>query len=604
MSEPNKTKKIPKRSEVDPKNTWATEDLFANDEAWEQAMAELASMPEQMASFRGRLGESGACLLDYFRLSDTYSLKISRAANYAFRKADEDTAVGRYQEMRGKIISLDVAVSSASVFDTPEILAIPDETLERFYRETPDLQLYRRALDKIRARRAHVLSDAEEKLLASAGEMAESPEQIGSMFRDADLKFPEAVDANGEKHQLTQGSYIPMLQSADRVLRKSAFETLYHTFGSFKNTTAACLDAQMKQLIFFARARKYDSALDASLARTEVPVSVYTNLIQTVSDNLPYMYRYVRLRKKLMGLDELHMYDIYTTLVSDAEREITFEQAKQTVLEGLAPLGAEYRAMLEEGFANRWIDVYENEGKRSGAYSSGALPHPYVLLNHQNTLDSQFTLAHEMGHALHSYLSLKNQPTVYSDYVIFVAEVASTCNEVLLMRHLLSKTTDKRERAYLINYFLEQFRGTLYRQTMFAEFELMMSRRAEAGQALTADALCEMYYDLNKKYYGEDVVVDREIAMEWARIPHFFYNFYVFQYATGFSAAVAIANRILREGQPAVDDYLKFLSSGSTMDPISLLKIAGVDMASPAPINDALKIFDDLISEMEALCAE
>ncbi len=604
MSEPNKTKKIPKRSEVDPKNTWATEDLFANDEAWEQAMAELASMPEQMASFRGRLGESGACLLDYFRLSDTYSLKISRAANYAFRKADEDTAVGRYQEMRGKIISLDVAVSSASAFDTPEILAIPDETLERFYRETPDLQLYRRALDKIRARRAHVLSDAEEKLLASAGEMAESPEQIGSMFRDADLKFPEAVDANGEKHQLTQGSYIPMLQSADRVLRKSAFETLYHTFGSFKNTTAACLDAQMKQLIFFARARKYDSALDASLARTEVPVSVYTNLIQTVSDNLPYMHRYVRLRKKLMGLDELHMYDIYTTLVSDAEEEITFEQAKQTVLEGLAPLGAEYRAMLEEGFANRWIDVYENEGKRSGAYSSGALPHPYVLLNHQNTLDSQFTLAHEMGHALHSYLSLKNQPTVYSDYVIFVAEVASTCNEVLLMRHLLSKTTDKRERAYLINYFLEQFRGTLYRQTMFAEFELMMSRRAEAGQALTADALCEMYYDLNKKYYGEDVVVDREIAMEWARIPHFFYNFYVFQYATGFSAAVAIANRILREGQPAVDDYLKFLSSGSTMDPISLLKIAGVDMASPAPINDALKIFDDLISEMEALCAE
>ena len=604
MSEPNKTKKIPKRSEVDPKNTWATEDLFANDEAWEQAMAELASMPEQMASFRGRLGESGACLLDYFRLSDTYSLKISRAANYAFRKADEDTAVGRYQEMRGKIISLDVAVSSASAFDTPEILAIPDETLERFYRETPDLQLYRRALDKIRARRAHVLSDAEEKLLASAGEMAESPEQIGSMFRDADLKFPDAVDANGEKHQLTQGSYIPMLQSADRVLRKSAFETLYHTFGSFKNTTAACLDAQMKQLIFFARARKYDSALDASLARTEVPVSVYTTLIQTVSDNLPYMHRYVRLRKKLMGLDELHMYDIYTTLVSDAEEEITFEQAKQTVLEGLAPLGAEYRAMLEEGFANRWIDVYENEGKRSGAYSSGALPHPYVLLNHQNTLDSQFTLAHEMGHALHSYLSLKNQPTVYSDYVIFVAEVASTCNEVLLMRHLLSKTTDKRERAYLINYFLEQFRGTLYRQTMFAEFELMMSRRAEAGQALTADALCEMYYDLNKKYYGEDVVVDREIAMEWARIPHFFYNFYVFQYATGFSAAVAIANRILREGQPAVDDYLKFLSSGSTMDPISLLKIAGVDMASPAPINDALKIFDDLISEMEALCAE
>ena len=316
------------------------------------------------------------------------------------------------------------------------------------------------------------------------------------------------------------------------------------------------------------------------------------------------MHRYVRLRKKLMGVDELHMYDLYASLVADAESEISYEQAQAAVLEGLAPLGDDYRAVLEEGFANRWIDVYENEGKRSGAYSSGGVPHPYVLLNHKDTLDSQFTLAHEMGHALHSYFSIKNQPTVYSDYVIFVAEVASTCNEVLLMRYLLDRTTDKRRRAYLVNYFLEQFRGTLYRQTMFAEFELMMSRRAEAGESLTADALCDMYYELNKKYYGDDICVDREIAVEWARIPHFFYDFYVFQYATGFAAAVAIAGRILKEGRPAVEAYLKFLSSGSTADPISLLKIAGVDMTSPAPITDAVKLFGELIDEMEALCSE
>ena len=598
------TKKIPKRSEIDKRFTWATEDLFPSDEAWEQAMAGLSDMPQRLEAYRGRLGADGATLLAYFRLGDELSLKLNRVANYAFRKADEDTTVGRYQEMRGKVISLDVAVSAASAFDTPEILAISDETLSRFYAETPGLELYRRALDKIRARRDHILSDAEEKLLASAGEMAEAPEHIGSMFRDADLKFPDAVGSDGARHQVTQGSYIPLMQGSDRALRKSAFESMYHTFEGFKNTTAAFLDAQMKQLLFFSRARKYGGALEAALDGTEVPVSVYHNLIQTVSDNMEALHRYVRLRKKLMGVDELHMYDLYASLVADAESEISYEQAQAAVLEGLAPLGDDYRAVLEEGFANRWIDVYENEGKRSGAYSSGGVPHPYVLLNHKDTLDSQFTLAHEMGHALHSYFSIKNQPTVYSDYVIFVAEVASTCNEVLLMRYLLDRTTDKRRRAYLVNYFLEQFRGTLYRQTMFAEFELMMSRRAEAGESLTADALCDMYYELNKKYYGDDICVDREIAVEWARIPHFFYDFYVFQYATGFAAAVAIAGRILKEGRPAVEAYLKFLSSGSTADPISLLKIAGVDMTSPAPITDAVKLFGELIDEMEALCSE
>ncbi len=594
-------KQIPKRSEVLPENTWALEDLFESDAAWEALYTEMSKLPEQIAAFQGRLGESAEMLLAYLQKNDEVNLQFERLANYAMRKADQDTGNGTYQAMSGRMISLSVAVSTAAAFDTPEMIAIPDETLDRFYGEQPALSTYRRMLTRIRRRKDHILSDAEEKLLSAAGEMSESPETIGSRFRNADLKFPPAVDSEGREHKLTQGSYIPMVESPDRVLRKSAFEQLYHTFEGFKNTSAALLDAQVKQLMFFASARRYKSTMEAALDRTEVPTAVYTNLIDAVNANLPKLHKYVALRKKLMGVEELHMYDLYTTLVSEAEREIPFDEAKEMVLTGLKPLGEDYLAMLREGFANRWIDVYENEGKRSGAYSAGGRPHPYVLLNHKDTLDSAFTLAHEMGHALHSYLSDKNQPVVNSDYVIFVAEVASTCNEVLLMQDLLQRTTDKGQRAYLINHFLEQFRTTLYRQTMFAEFEMWMNREAEAGNPLTAEALCKEYYDLNVRYFGKDIVVDQEIAMEWARIPHFFYNFYVFQYATGFSAAVAIANRILKQGEPAVKDYLKFLSSGCSQDPISLLKIAGVDMTTAQPVNEALELFDALIDEMEAL---
>ena len=384
-------------------------------------------------------------------------------------------------------------------------------------------------------------------------------------------------------------------------LRKTTFETFYNTLEGYRNSLAAMLDAQFKQLIFHARARHYGSTLEAALDGTEVPTSVYHSLIQAVHQNMDKMYRYMDLRKKLLGLDELHMYDIYTPMVAEASQPISFEQAKQNVLEALSVLGEDYTAILKEGFDNRWIDVYENEGKRGGAYSAGGDPHPYVLLNHKDDLESQFTLAHEMGHSLHSYYSLKNQPRCTADYVIFVAEVASTCNEVLMMQHLLKTTTDKKQRAYLINHFLEQFRTTLYRQTMFAEFEKIMGEAAESGQSLTADYLCKTYYDLNKLYYGENMVVDEGIAMEWARIPHFYYDYYVFQYATGFSAAIAIAMRILREGAPAVADYKKFLSSGGSQDPISLLKIAGVDMASPQPVNDALALFGQLLDEMEEL---
>ncbi len=384
-------------------------------------------------------------------------------------------------------------------------------------------------------------------------------------------------------------------------MRKSAYQGMYHTLSGFRNTAAALLNAQNKQLKFFADARKYPSLLDAALDATNVPVSVYTNLIQEVHNHIEKMHRYVRLRKKLLGVEELHFYDIYTQLVPNADRKIPFAQAKQTVYEALAPLGEDYRRVLQEGFDHRWIDVYHNEGKRGGAYSAGTPVHPLVLLNYTGTLDSQFVLAHEMGHALHSYYSAKHQNFVDSDYEIFVAEVASTCNEALLMEHLLGKTEDRRERAFLINHFLEQFKSTLFRQTMFAEFELEIGKLVQRGQTLTADALCGLYRQLNQAYFGPDMVVDDEISMEWARIPHFYCNYYVFQYATGYCAAIALSRRILREGAPAVEDYLRFLSGGCSKPPIELLKIAGVDMATPDPVRQALSLFEELLDEMEAL---
>ena len=594
---------IPPRSEVPQELTWNLLDIFpGGDEAWMAEYEALKSLPQQVEAFRGTLGRSAEDLLRWFRAQDEASIRLSRLYGYASCKGDEDTGNGFYQDMRAKAIGTLVAIQSAAAFATPEIMAIDEDTLNLFYAAQPELETYRRSIYQIRRRKDHILSPAEERLLASAGEMANAPEHVASTFRDADLTFPDVLDGQGNVHQLTDGTFVPLLMSDDRVLRKNTFDTYYKRMGEFRNTVAATLDGQFKQLKFFSDARGYGSTIEASLDATEVPVPVYLNLIEAVHNNLDKMYRYVALRKKMMGVDELHMYDVYTPIVPDADAAITYEQAKETVLEALAVLGEDYTDLLKEGFNNRWIDVYENVGKRGGAYSSGSSdPHPYVLLNHKDNLDSQFTLAHEMGHALHSYHSNKYQPTNTADYVIFVAEVASTCNEVLLMRHLLSKTTDKKERAYLINHFLDQFKGTVYRQTMFAEFELAMGRMAESGQALTADALSEKYLELNKLYFGPDMVSDDGIALEWTRIPHFFYNYYVFQYATGFSAAVAIANRILTEGAPAVADYKKFLSGGSSTDPISLLKIAGVDMSTPDPVNSALKLFGELVDELQSL---
>ena len=598
------TTKIRKRSEIPVEDTWALEDMYATDEAWEQELATLAEDEKALLSFAGKLGECAENLYGYMEKNEAVNAKAELLANYCMRKADQDTREATYQAMVGKFMSVIVGLSAATSFETPEIMAISDETLDGFYADYPALERYRRYLTDLRRRKEHVLSPAEEKLLAAAGEMAQAPDNIYGMFADADITFPDAVDSEGRSHQLTQGTFVPYQTSPDRVLRKSAYENLYHSFAKFKNTAAATLNAQNKQLKFFAEARKYENAFEASLDRTNVPTSVYLNLIEAVHKNFDKMHRYVRLRKKLLGLDELHFYDVYAPLVADVDKKIPYALAKQTIYDALAPLGDDYRKVLQEGFDNRWIDVYQNEGKRSGAYSAGAAVHPYVLMNYSGTLDSQFTLAHEMGHALHSYYSNKTQNPIDADYVIFVAEVASTCNEALLMEYLLGKTTDKKERAYLINHFMEQFKGTLYRQTMFAEFELNIGRMVAEGKTLTADDLCAEYRRLNEMYFGPDMIVDDEIAMEWARIPHFYYNYYVFQYATGYSAAIALSRKILSEGESAVKDYLNFLSGGCSKSPIDLLKGAGVDMTTSAPVEEALQLFGTLLDEMEKLMEE
>lgn len=592
------------RDQIPQEDTWALEDLYPSDESWEQALSALTARQAEAAAFAGKLGESGETLCAFLHLVEDVDGQSELLANYAMRKADQDTRNATYQAMVGKLMGVLTAVSAAFSFATPEIMAIPEETLEGFYKAAPGLERYRRYLNNERRRREHTLSAAEERLLAAAGEMANAPETVFGSFLNADMRYPDAMDSEGKPHALSQSTFVPLEESSDRALRKSAYENLYNTLGGMRNTAAGLLDAQNKQQKFFATARKYGSAREAAMDRTNVPVSVYDNLIEAVHRNMDKMHRYVRLRKKLLGVEELHFYDVYTPLLKDEPAKIPFAQAKQTVYDALYPLGDGYRAILKEGFENRWIDVYENQGKRGGAYSAGTKVHPFVLLNYSGSLDSQFTLAHEMGHALHSYLSNKHQNQIDSDYVIFVAEVASTCNEALLMEYLLKKTTDKKERVFLINHFLDQFKGTIYRQTMFAEFEKFMGAAVDAGQTLTADMLCAEYARLCKLYYGEDMVVDDQIAMEWARIPHFYYNYYVFQYATGYSAAIALSRRILREGESAVKDYLGFLSGGCSKSPIDLLKGAGVDMTSPAPVNDALKLFGELLDEMESLMAE
>ena len=587
------------RDQIEEQYRWDLSSMFASDDDFLAALEQAKCYPEAIAAFQGKISRSPQELLSYLRLDDEIGVAFGKLVNYAQRKADEDTRNAQYQDYSAQVMALYTEIASACAWFAPELLKLDDETMGEFFCACPELELYRRALHMIIRRREHVLGDDEELILARANDMAMQPEHIYSLFNDADLAFEDAIDADGESHAVTHGSYIPLMMSDDRELRKNVFASMYAAYGQFRNSAAAMLGAQVKQLKFFSDVRKYPSSLDYCLDATEVPTEVYRNLIDTVRDHFAPMYSYVDLRKQALGLDELHFYDLYVPIVEDVDMEFTYEQACELILKALEPMGEDYLALVRKGLSERWVDVYETPGKRSGAYSAGGYGmHPVMLLNFQGKLDDVYTLIHEMGHSIHTYLSCQKQPSVYSDYVIFVAEVASTCNEALLTQYLLATRTDPAERAYVLNHFLEQFRGTVYRQTMFAEFELKVNEIAARGEGITAEALSDIYRQLNVDYFGPDIVVDDEIAVEWARIPHFYYQYYVYQYATGFSAAIALSNRILKEGAPAVEDYLGFLSGGSSKTPIELLEGAGVDMASPAPIVDALTYFGELVDEL------
>lgn len=591
-----------RREDVRVEDTWEMGDLYGSDEAWEQDFGRLERGIGELREFEGRLGEGPKVLLEMQRKSDALNELAERVYVYANQKLHEDTDNGRYQNLANQAQGLLVRLSEAEAYVEPEILGLPEGTIERFLGENEELLVYRQYFENMIRQREHVLNREGEELLAGVREIAEGPKDIFSMFNNADLKFPVIKGADGEPTEVTHGRFLTFLQIRDRSIRREAFQALYREYGKFRNTLAALYRANVKQETFYARIRKYGSDLEAALDESHIPVAVYDNLIQAVHAYLPQMHRYVRLRKRLLKVEELHMYDLYVPMVPDAEERIPFEQAKEMVLEGLQPLGEEYGELLKEGFRNRWIDVYENQGKRSGAYSWGAYGvHPYVLLNYQENLNNVFTLAHEMGHALHSWYSDQNQPYIYAGYKIFVAEVASTCNEALLIRHLIEKTEEPGKKAYLINYFLEQFRTTLFRQTMFAEFEKVTHELQEKGETLTADRLCDIYYGLNQEYFGNDMTIDREIELEWARIPHFYTPFYVYQYATGFSAAIALSKKIFEEGEPAVEAYKSFLKGGSSKYPLDLLLMAGVDMRQKKPVEDALDIFRKYLDEMERL---
>lgn len=598
-------RKLNTREEADARCKWAIEDLYKDDEDWKRDYELLKSRIPELTKFRGRLGESAEVLLSMQKLSDELNQLLEKVYVYANQRLHENTDNSTYQNLASQAQGLLVELSESLSFVEPELMELPDGIIETFLDENEELSVYRQYFENIIRQKKHVLPTEQEQLLAAMGEVTESPKDIFSMFNNADIRFPEITGEDGHPVQVTHGRYMSLMQSRNRQVRKDAFEAMYGVYGEWRNTLAAMYRANVKQEAFLAKAHKYTSDLEAALDGSHIPVKVYEQLIEAVHESMPLMYRYMKLRKKLLGVEELHMYDLYVPVIEQDHSEIPFEQAKKTVLEGLAPMGEEYLHLLREGFDHGWIDVYENQGKRTGAYSWGAYgTHPYVLLNYQGTLHDVFTLAHEMGHALHSWYSDEHQPYIYAGYRIFVAEVASTCNEALLIHYLMEqskKAGDRKKTMYLMNYFLEQFRTTLFRQTMFAEFEKITHGLQEQGETLTADRLCEIYYDLNKLYFGEEICVDQEIAMEWARIPHFYTPFYVYQYATGFSAAIALSKQILEQGAPAVEQYKKFLKGGSSMYPLELLKMAGVDMEQKAPVQDALAVFAQYLDEMERL---
>lgn len=593
---------LPTREEVPKELTWDLEDIYETDEDWEKEFTEVKEMLPKIEEYKGKLAESAETLYHLLQFENELTVKVGKLYTYAHMRYDEDTTNSFYQGLNDRANQLLSLVSNATSFVVPEILAIPEEKIKQFLSEYPELKLYEHALERLNKQRPHVLSEKEESILAQASEVTASPSTTFGMLNNADMKFPTIKDENGNEVEVTHGRYIRFLESTNRRVRRDAFKAVYDTYGKFVNTFASTLSGNVKRNIFYAKVRNYKSPREAALSKNHIPETVYDQLVSTINDHLHLLHRYVKLRKKVLGVDELHMYDLYTPLVKNVDMTVTYDEAKELVVKGVEPLGEEYVSIVKEGLNNRWVDVVETRGKRSGAYSSGSIAtRPYILMNWQDDINNLFTLAHEFGHSVHSYYTRKHQPIPYANYSIFVAEVASTCNEALLNDYLLKVTDEKDKRLYLLNHFLEGFRGTVFRQTMFAEFEQLIHEKAMNGEPLTPDLLNKTYYDLNKKYFGEDIVIDKEIALEWARIPHFYYNFYVYQYATGYSAATALAKQILEEKEPAVKRYIDFLKAGNSDYPIEVLKKAGVDMTSPEPIKQALTVFEETLTELEQL---
>lgn len=592
-------KKLPARSEINKNEKWKIEDIYSDDNMWQADFNRLEEMAAKECEYKGRLSESAQVLADALKESDDCDYIVEKVYVYAFMKYYEDTTNPKYQELSGKAQGVMVKINAKYSFMVPEILAMPEDELRGLMKEDV-MSFYAHLIEDIILEKEHTLSEAEEKILANSKQMASASNEIFSKFNNADVKFGNIKDEDGNEVELTNGRYSTFMESSNREVRKSAFENLYKAYGSYINTLAATYNANVKQDIFYANTRKYSSTMEMHLSGSFIPTDVYKNLIQTVHDHIGLMHRYVSIRKRALGVDELHFYDVYAPMVSDYKMKVGYEEAKETVKKGLEPLGEKYIKILEEGYNCGWIDVRESVGKRNGAFSWGAFgTHPYVFLNYSDSLNDVFTLAHEMGHAIHTYHSNENQPHIYAGYRIFVAEVASTCNEALLINHLLKNCSEVKEKMYLINHFLEQFKGTLFRQTMFAEFEMITHKMAEAGEVLNAETLCKIYRELNEQYFGPEMIIDEQIALEWSRIPHFYTPFYVYQYATGFSAAIAISSKILKGDQAAIDGYFRFLSGGSSMHPIDLLKLCNVDMSRPEPVSEALAVFEGLLSEFE-----
>ncbi|KEZ53477.1 oligoendopeptidase F [Metabacillus indicus] len=605
MTEQTAAKTLPKRSEIAAEDTWRLEDIFKNDEAWESEFKEVKAALPKMEEYKGKLGDSSDAFLEALTYQDSVMERLGKLYTYAHMRYDQDTGNSHYQGLNDRAANLYTQASSVSSYMIPEILEMDEAKIKDFLQEKEELKVYGHTLDEINRQRPHVLSAEQEAMLAQASDVLSSSSNTFGMLNNADLEFPSIKDEDGEEVEVTHGRYIRFLESEDRRVREDAFKAVYGTYDKYKNTFASTLSGAVKKDNFYATVRNYSSAREAALSNNNIPEEVYENLVKTVNDNLHLLHKYIELRKKVLGLQELHMYDLFTPLVKDVKMKVPYAEAKDYLLKGLAPLGDEYIAILNEGFENRWVDVHENKGKRSGAYSSGTYgTNPYILMNWQDNVNNLFTLAHEFGHSVHSYYTRNSQPYQYGHYSIFVAEVASTCNEALLNDYLLKTIDDKKKQLYLLNHYLEGFRGTVFRQTMFAEYEHAIHKKAQDGEPLTPDLLTELYYDLNKKYFGEHLTVDEEIGLEWARIPHFYYNYYVYQYATGFSAATALSKQILEEGEPAVKRYIEFLKSGSSDYPIEVLKKAGVDMTSKEPIEEALKVFEEKLNEMEQLLSE